>query len=70
MDRVISMQPGCYLDAAGRDRCEMDDEVAYESEAEAGVAVAHRRAYSKQELRVYRGECGYWHMTSSTSEAG
>ena len=48
----------------------LDDKVAYQSEAEAVAAVAHRQAYSRQELRVYRDECGYWHMTSSTSEAG
>lgn len=61
------MLPNCYLDTAGRDRCEADDKVAYQTEDAACQALASRRVYSKQDLRAYQGDCGYWHMTSSTS---
>ncbi len=64
----ISLLPGCYLDNAGRNRCEKDDKVAYETLEAAAAAVQQRRSYTRQQLRTYRGECGYWHMTSNKGD--
>ena len=64
----VSLLPRCYLDDAGRDRCEEDDKVAHKTFAAAEAAVEQRKAYTRQRLRTYQGDCGYWHITSNVSE--
>ena len=63
--RGLSLLRRCYLDVRGRNRCEDCDKVAYETESEAHNAVQQRRSFTRQELRAYLSDCGYWHMTSS-----
>ena len=62
----ISLLPGCYLDDAGRDRCEKDDKVAHETPEAAEAAVSQRHTHARQRMRIYQGDCGYWHMASNT----
>ena len=67
--RGVSLLPRCYMDDRGRNRCEEDDKVAYESQGEADRAAADRRAFTNGELRTYLGDCGWWHMTSNMNPA-
>ena len=64
----VSLLPHCYLDDAGRDRCEKDGKVAHKTSAAAEASVQQRRAYTGQRLRTYQGDCGYWHITSNVCE--
>ena len=64
----VSLLPGCYLDEAGRDRCEKDDKVAHETSEAAELAVQQRRIHTRQRLWVYHGDCGYWHITSKNNQ--
>ncbi len=62
----ISLRRGCYLDPQGRERCEVDNKVAYDSEKQAMWAVRESRFYIKTDLRAYQGDsCGHWHLTSN-----
>ena len=68
-NRRLSLVPGCYLDDAGRDRCETTEKVAYPSEGAAKEAAAARRYYIKRDLSVYKAEpCGHWHLTSAETD--
>ena len=62
----ISLRSGCCLDSQGRERCEVNNKVAYDNENQAAWAVQESRFYIKTDLRVYQDDtCGHWHLTSN-----